>query len=97
MELEVFASGLGGGSDSPYATASHVRELDATLADLQTELTIQLGDCEAIKKVCSFKRRLVPKLDVQAFSRTFPEQYALCAEQRAPQLRKHVYTTRSYR
>ena len=73
-----------------------VHNLGAELAVLQTELTVRLGDYDALDGVCSFKRCSVSKLDRVAFRRRFPEESERCARQVAPRLRKYVYPTRSY-
>jgi hypothetical protein len=81
-----------------------VHQLDAKLADIQTELTLALCDSEAIERVCRFRRRPAPKIDKSAFyeklleeyHEKFTEQRERCKEQRVPQIRKKVYTSRSY-
>jgi hypothetical protein len=73
-----------------------VHQLDAKLADLQTELTLRLREYDAIEGVCGFQRRSVPKIDRSAVLENCREKYDRCLEQCAPQLRKHVYTARSY-
>jgi hypothetical protein len=73
-----------------------VYNLGAELAVLQTELTVRLGDYDALDGVCSFKRSAVSKLDRAAFRRNFPDESERCARHVGPRLRKYVYTTRSY-
>ena len=73
-------------------------KLAAELAELQTELTARLAEngANAFIGVCSFKRCSVRKLQRSMFCRNFPEESIRCAAPVAPQLRKQVYTTRSY-
>lgn len=73
-----------------------VHQLDAKLADLQTELTLRLCEYEAIEGVCSFKRSSVRDVDRSAIFENSRGTYDRCLEECAPQIRKHVYTTRSY-
>ena len=83
-----------------------VHLLDSELADLQTELTLQLRDYDALEGVCSFKRRSVPQFAGSVFRERFREKYGhpaadevgpdRCGERVRPLIRKHVYTSRSY-
>ena len=49
-------------------------QLEAELAYLKTELTIRLGDYDAIDQVCSFKRQLESRIDRSEFCKRFPEK-----------------------
>ncbi|XXY50117.1 GIY-YIG nuclease family protein [Sorangium sp. So ce269] len=73
-----------------------VNRLRADLADLQSELTIRLGEREALHDVCSFRRRFCADVDADAFCNAYPEEARLCMETVAAQLRKYIYPTRSY-
>jgi hypothetical protein len=73
-----------------------VSRLDAELADRKTELTIRMGECEAIDPICSFKRAACSEVDSAMFCRMYPEEAAQCAAPVAAKLRKLIYPTRSY-
>jgi hypothetical protein len=73
-----------------------VHHLRLEVAEVRTELIVQLGDHEALDGVCSFKRGLKPLFDRSIFLRDFPEEAKECAELAGPQLRKRVYPSRSY-
>ena len=73
-----------------------VHRLEADLADLRSELTIRMGDHNAVEPICSFIRTSRLTLDAAAFCATYPDEAAQCAEPVPAQLRKFVYPTRSY-
>ena len=73
-----------------------VHRLDGDLVDLRTEITLLLDDCDALDRVCSFKRRPVAKLDRLLFCNAFPEEFKQCELPADPRLTKHVYPARSY-
>jgi hypothetical protein len=73
-----------------------VNRIEADLADLQSEFVIRLGEYDVLDPVCSFKRSPALEIDSAAFCKAYPREAAQCAEPVAPQLRKHVYPTRSY-
>jgi hypothetical protein len=73
-----------------------VTRLQADVADLQSELTVRLGEDEGILGICSYKRYLRARIDRVRFCQEFPDEAAQCAEQVPAQLRKRVYPTRSY-
>ena len=82
--------------DTFLTATQEVHCLSLELAELKTELTVALGDLDALEPVCSFKRIWVQKLEQSAFCQKFPAESEQCMEQVAPQLRRHVYPTRSY-
>lgn len=73
-----------------------VYRLESDLADLRTELILQLGEYEALDPVCSFKRDVVGRIDRAAFCKNYPSEAEQCAEYVAPKLRKSICTSRSY-
>ncbi len=73
-----------------------VTHLEADLADLQTELTIRLGEDEGLVGLCSYKRYARARIDQVRFRELFPSEAAQCEEPIPAQLRKRVYPTRSY-
>lgn len=73
-----------------------VNRLGGHLADIESELTVRLGEYDALTRVCSYIRRLGFKFDEAGFRKAYPDEAMQCAEPIAAQLRKHVYPTRSY-
>jgi hypothetical protein len=73
-----------------------VSRLEGDLADLESELTVRLGEHDALVNVCSYKRRRRVKVDAAVFCKTYPDEAARCADPVAEQLRKYVYPTRAY-
>jgi len=73
-----------------------VSRLEGDLADLESQLTVRLGEHDALVNVCSYKRRLRFKVDAAVFCKTYPDEAARCVEPFPEQLRKYVYPTRSY-
>ena len=76
-------------------TQSVVR-LQADVAEIQTDLTIRLGEYDAVDPICSYKRGSQTRFDVATFCRTYPTEAAQCAVPMPARLRKRVYRTRSY-
>jgi hypothetical protein len=88
-------SEMAGWHDDFLRETGIVHNLSAKLADLQTDLILLLGQDEAIKNVCSFRRHSVVKFDSPAFCEGFAgaEQ---CKVQVAAYLKKYIYPARSY-
>ena len=82
--------------DAFLRETEEVNDLEAHLADFESEFTVRLGDFDELDPVCSFKRHQTQEVDVAAFRKTYPKEAAECTETVAPQIRKHVYPTRSY-
>jgi hypothetical protein len=73
-----------------------VIRLQADVAEIQTDLTIRLGEYDAIAPICSYKRGPQMRFDLGMFCRTYPTESAQCALPVRARLRKHVFRTRSY-
>jgi hypothetical protein len=82
--------------DEFLRATQQVTYLEADLADLQTRLTIGLGEDEGLVGICSYKRYARARIDQNQFRETFPSEAAQCDEPVPAQLRKRVYPTRSY-
>ena len=74
-----------------------VKQLEAELADIQSEMIVRLAEFDGVEGVCSFRRRSVPKFDGALFRQQFPNEAAQCMAESCPgSPRKSVYTARSY-
>ncbi len=74
-----------------------VKQLEAELADVQSDMIVGLGECDGVEGVCSFRRRSVPKFDGASFRQKFPGEAAQCMADGSPGgPRKSIYPARSY-
>jgi hypothetical protein len=60
------------------------KQLEAQLADIQSEMIVRLEEFDGVEGVCSFRRRSVPKFDGALFRRQFPNEAAQCWPEVAP-------------
>jgi hypothetical protein len=73
-----------------------VIRLQADVAEIQTDLTIRLGEYDAVDPICSYKRGPQMRFDLGTFCQTYPTESAQCALPLQARLRKHVFRSRSY-
>jgi len=74
-----------------------VNQLEAALADIQSEMTVRLEAFDSIEGICRFKRQSIPKLDEASFKERFPDESAECVKGGcSASLRKSIYPARSY-
>jgi hypothetical protein len=70
--------------------------LRGEVQEIQSDLTVRLGEDAALHRICSYPRRLISELDSAAFCRAFPDAAKACEETIDRRIRKSVYPTRSY-
>jgi hypothetical protein len=64
--------------------------------EMQAQAVQALADCQAIARICSFRRSLSPVLDRRAFCEAQPTEAAQCCSERGAYVRRRIYLSRSY-